>query len=89
MRDRLELETALDSIRGAFKPLRCTVEDWDYRQKVRFRVFSPNDEPLLRVDEALASRVCDPEGLSFIVSEARARLQSRGYTLEPWNPPSL
>jgi hypothetical protein len=83
----LELEFAEQSIKAAFKPLQCVTENYDYHHKVRFRVFSADDDPLLSVDDLLASRVCEIDGLSHIVAEARANLESRGYRLEPWGPP--
>lgn len=86
---RLKLETATRSIASAFEPLECVVEVWDYGQKVRFRVFSPEDKPLLTVKDALARRVRDPDGLEFIVSAARERVEAKGYKLNPWKPPKL
>jgi len=88
MSNRLELEVVLRSIESAFKPLRCVAEDFDYGDKVRFRVFSQSDEPLLRVEESLVRRITEPDGLAFIVGEARRNLEGRGFTLVPWQPPS-
>ncbi len=89
MNKGLELAIILRSIEGAFKPLRCAVEEFDHEQKVRFRVFSPTDEPLLRVEEALVRRLREPDGLAFIVGEARRNLTNRGFALEPWQPPAI
>lgn len=84
-----DLPTILASIERAFLPLRCVVDDFDYKEKVRFRVFSPEGEALLRVDEQLVRRLREPDGLAYTVGAARRNLEARGFVLEPWVPPAL
>jgi hypothetical protein len=86
MKDQLELPIILDSIRGAFRPLRCAAEDFDYGQKIRFRVFS-DDVRLLKVEETLVRNLREPDRLAFVVGEARRNLSNRGFVLEPWAAP--
>lgn len=38
-------------IQQAFKPLRCVAEIWDYGEKIRFRVYRPDDRPLIQYSE--------------------------------------
>lgn len=89
MDSRLELEAATRSIASAFEPLECVVEVWDYGQKVRFRVYTPENKPLLTVKKVLAQRVREPDGLAFIVSSARMRVEAKGYKLKSWKPPAM
>lgn len=84
----LELEEVVKAIEAAFKPLDCVVEVFDYRQRLRFRVFDPNEKPLLTVKEALLRHVRDPEGLNTVIAECRSRLERKGYRLKAWNAPA-
>ena len=82
------LEIVMESIRGAFTPLECVVEEQDFRQKVGFRVYGPQGESLLTMDRVVLKHLNDRNGLSAVVNGARDRIQSMGHKLGPWQPPS-
>ena len=83
----LDLKTMVHSIESAFKPLQCVVEVFDYEHRLRFRVFDPDDKPLLTIKEALVRRLRDPGGLNTVVAECRSRVERKGYKLKPWKGP--
>jgi hypothetical protein len=38
-------------LEDAFNPLRCVAEVWDYKQKLRFKVFDHNDQGIIEMPE--------------------------------------
>jgi hypothetical protein len=80
----LDLNTVIKAIESAFKPLECVVEVFDYRHRLRFRVYDPDDKPLLTVKETLVRRMQNSDGLNTIVTECRSRIERKGYKLKPW-----
>ncbi len=44
---RLTLEEAITTIQGAFKPLRCIAQIWDYEKRIRFRILDTEGGLLL------------------------------------------
>lgn len=66
----LTLDQAAEILRGAFKPLHCGVEGFDYGQKVKFRVFDANDAPLLSMIEMKASQAQNPHDLKNAIQNA-------------------
>ena len=87
MSRQIDVSTVIASIASAFLPLRCAVEDHDHGNCIRFRVFGPDDEPLLRMEDVPTRRLRDLGGLSTIIGEARRRIEARGFKLEVWKPP--
>lgn len=81
----LRADDVVRALENAFRPLECVVELFDYRKRLRFRVFSPEDKPLLTVREYLMRRAVDAGSLSTIVRECRRRVEAKGYKLNPWN----
>ena len=84
MRNQLKLESVVKTIEAAFRPLECVVEIYDYQHRIRFRVFSPDDKPLLTMREYLTRRAVDPASLSVVLNECRARIERKGHKLKPW-----
>ena len=72
------------AVEAAFRPLRCVAEVWDYDQKLRFRVFDPNDRGVLRVPSLNLRELRDKSNLRSVLAAARATVQEKGFRLEPW-----
>ena len=64
-------------IEAAFPPYRCVAEIWDYGQKLRFRVFSSNDEALITMAEVVVSSVRDSGALESLIADVKLRLDGR------------
>jgi hypothetical protein len=75
-------------IEGAFRPLRCVAEIWDYEKKLRFRVFDANDQPVVTFPEQLIASLSSDAQLSELISQARDRVQSKGHSLDAWKLPT-
>jgi hypothetical protein len=67
-------------LEGAFKPLRCVVEVWDYKQKLRFKVFDDNDG-IIEMPEIVLRDLSSESHLQGVILEARARVQAKGIVL--------
>ena len=75
------------AIESAFKPLSCVAEIWDYDTKIRFRVFSPNGEPLVTYSKVVISHLRSDTALNIIITGVRKKLESKGFALASWHLP--
>jgi len=64
-------------IEASFPPYPCVAEIWDYGQKLRFRVFSSNDEPLITMAEVIVSSVRDSGALESLIADVKHCLDGR------------
>ena len=71
-------------VEGAFVPLRCVAEIWDYDDKLRFKVFDRNDKGLIKMPKVVLSDFRDEEQLREVLSQVRERVQQKGCSLDPW-----
>lgn len=62
-------------VEAAFPPYRCVAEIWDYGQKLRFRVSSSNDEPLITMDGLILSSVRDSTSLDSLLVSVHQRIK--------------
>lgn len=72
-------------VEGAFKPLRCVAEIFDYDKKLRFRVFDANSQPIVTVPDLVLSLIRDNEQLAAVVNQARERIEEKGFALSAWS----
>jgi len=77
--NRLTTEQAVRAIQHAFAPLRCEAEIWDKGQKMRFRLFGPNDSTLLKADEITRAQFQDHTSLSSTIEITRDTLARYGF----------
>jgi hypothetical protein len=71
-------------IGSAFAPLRCVAEDWDYGNRIRFRIFNNADEALITQADLLWRELSDETRLKFEIEYYRAEISKLGYRLDPW-----
>ena len=45
----LNIDVAIGLIRGAFNPLSCSIEVYDYQRQLRFEVFGPDHKRVLNI----------------------------------------
>ena len=81
-------EEGMAILGGAFRPLRCGVDDFDYGRGAKFRVFGPDDTGILSMPEVPAHILQSPADLKELIEEARARIKAKGFALEPWTLPT-
>jgi hypothetical protein len=72
-----------DTLRSAFRPLRCEAETEDFGTKVRFTIF--DGDRALSGDTVEAARFAQPDVLGKVIGRYRRDLEARGYELEEWN----
>lgn len=63
------------AVETAFSPYRCVPEIWDYGQKLRFRVFDAEDQPIIKMSEVILSSIRDVTALNSLFEVARQCLQ--------------
>ena len=74
-------------VEGAFRPLRCAAEIWDYEKKLKFRVFDRNDQPVVTFPEELMVPLQSDTHLAALLTQARERVQTKGHSLDDWKLP--
>jgi hypothetical protein len=68
-------------LEDAFNPLRCVAEVWDYKQKLRFKVFDHNDQGIIEMPEIVLRDLSDESRLQDVIRDARAQVQAKGFVL--------
>jgi hypothetical protein len=76
-----EIEQIKVRLEGAFKPLRCVAEVWDYNQKLRFKVFDHNDQGIIEMSEIVLGDLSDESRLQDLVQRTKEHVQAQGFVL--------
>jgi len=71
-------------VEGAFSPLNCVAEIWDYEQKLRFRVSDAMNETVLSCPSEVLANLRADAALTAFLQDVRAEVEANGYTLNPW-----
>jgi hypothetical protein len=71
-------------VEGAFKPLRCVAEVWDYQFKLRFKVFDENKKGIIQVPDLSLRGLREESQLRDVVLQARRAVMEKGFDLDPW-----
>lgn len=86
MTEYLSTNDAASIAEAAFAPFRCVAKRHDYGNRLDFRVFDQDDEPILTVEDLVTSQFSHMNKLRNVLSSARQNLIERGYALLPWDP---
>jgi hypothetical protein len=78
-----QIAIARARLEAAFRPLVCEAEDWDYKEKMRFRVLDEQGAVILNVPEIFQRDVIDASRLGDVIEQARLAVQAKGYVLSP------
>lgn len=85
MKPEITLEQGANIAESAFRPLVCVAEVQDYDTRIGFRVYGPNNEPLLTVEDLTRSKVADAKRFESILKQARRRISDMGFELSLWS----
>ncbi len=61
--------------------MRCVVEVWDYKQKLRFKVFDDHGRGVIEVPEIVLHDVAEENRLGDLIERVRAQVQAKGFVL--------
>ena len=75
-----QIASAKTKLEGAFRPLRCKVQDHDYRARMRFKVIDTSDNMIVEHD-MVEDVVRDARRLIEVIEQARAAVQAKGFAL--------
>ena len=76
-----QIAAAKDRLEGAFRPLICKAEDWDYKAKMRFKVLDENDNTIFEAPEIVKSVIVDESRFADVIEKARGVVQAKGHVL--------
>jgi hypothetical protein len=71
------------AVEGAFQPLRCDAEIWDFGEKLKFCVYD-QENCVYKVASCPLNLVRDKSDLESFLRDRRADVQNKGFTLDPW-----
>lgn len=74
-------EEIVTRIERAFAPLRCVAQIYDYRARLRFKVFDENGNGVIERPEILLGTIRDETQLEDLLADVRARI-SAGIPLD-------
>lgn len=80
-------EQARRIVAAAFAPLECVAELQDYDNRLGFRIYSPDDQPVVTVEPIPVRRLLSGPSLATVIERAREVVIERGYSLDPWRMP--
>ena len=83
MASMLTDQQILAAVRGAFAPLRCSVEISGHQQKLRLRVFDSSDKTVVTSPEQMVGAIRNVESLRAFLEMVRAKVQAKGHQLGP------
>jgi hypothetical protein len=69
-------------ISNSFKPLRCVVEIWDYKTKLRFEVFDKRDNGIFENSSVVLSTLKDDQILEAIIEQAKYAMKAKGVAFD-------
>jgi len=70
-------------IEGAFRPLRCVAEIWDYNEKLRFKVFDKNNKGIVERPRIILREIRDKKMLEMLLQSVRYIIERKGFKLDP------
>lgn len=66
-------------VEGAFAPLRCVAEIWDYNTKLRFKVFDQKDKGIIVAPKIVLKDIREEKRLRELLNQAREHVQQKGF----------
>lgn len=76
-----EIEKIQLRLEGAFKPLRCVVEIWDYKDKLRFKVFDKNNKGILEMPNVSLDSLSSAGDLEDLIQSVTQEITAKRFTL--------
>ena len=78
----------VEVLENAFHPLRCTVSVSSAKQSVSFIILDSKGAQILRAAHRPGIEMRDPYSLHLTIDRVRSRLETQGFKINPWQPPS-
>lgn len=86
MSKEIEIETAMEIVRGAFAPLQCGVEKVFLAFRFKYSVNTAEGKEIVKY-KLEESEACDPQKLQQHIEQMRRAIQREGYHLDHWSMP--
>ncbi|WP_426701488.1 hypothetical protein ACPPVV_00280 [Rhodanobacter sp. Col0626] len=77
-------DQVIEILQSAFMPLECVAELHDFNKDVGFRVYGPDNAPLLTFKDTPIDGLLSGPGLGTIIEAVRRRVEQKGHKLNPW-----
>jgi hypothetical protein len=68
-------------VESAFKPFRCVAEIWDYKDKLRFKVFDKNGKGIVEMPKVSLDGLSVGGSLDDVIQGVRREITAKGFIL--------
>ncbi|MBI4619648.1 MAG: DUF1652 domain-containing protein [Desulfobacterales bacterium] len=75
-------EEIRQKIQSSFHPYCCVAEIWDYKRKIRFRVFDKDDNPIITITKTRISKINSETSLSSLIKSIKDKIKAKGYPID-------
>jgi hypothetical protein len=76
-----QIEAIRLRVEGAFRPLHCVAEIWDYKDKLRFKVFDKDNKGIVEMPDVSLDSLDSAGTLEELIQGVRREVQSKGFAL--------
>lgn len=76
----MDLSEILKKLSEAFSPYECVVEDWDYKERIKFRIYDEKRNPIITVPELLVQDVDTEDKLNNVIDHYKDIIQNKGFS---------
>ena len=83
---RWDMDIAIRAMRNGFAPWGCIVEVYGFEKRLRCRIVDFNGQPILDDFYLSAPDTAEPHGLREAIKLTRARIEQKGFAVQPWEP---
>jgi hypothetical protein len=78
-------DDAIEKIRlrveSAFNPLRCVAEIWDYKAKLRFKIFDTKGQGIVELTNVTLDGMSSAGNLEDLIQGVRREITAKGFAL--------
>jgi len=79
--DQLEVEEVINTLQSSFHPLRCFAELHQNDQRIRYKIFDTNNEPIYYREDIPIYKLQNKSSLRAIIREARSAIKEKNHQL--------
>lgn len=72
-------------VENAFLPFQCVAEIWDYKKKLKFKVFDSNGNGVIEAPSLILRDIRDKNSLQTCIESYRDCIKQNGLKLNPWS----
>jgi hypothetical protein len=81
-----DMDVLIQSMRNAFAPWGCVVKVYGFEKRLRCRIVDLSEQPIVDDFYLSAPDTVEPDRLREAIQLMRARIEEKGFAVQPWEP---